>query len=65
MDFLNLMAVSASVGVDKIKSIPKRRQVSEGVLRSQRRVYDGVAKWHVRRTNAGAEGIDCQLIFRS
>jgi hypothetical protein len=42
---------SGSVSGDKIKGFPKRRPVIEGVLRSLRRVYGGVAKWHVRRTS--------------
>ncbi|MCK5478282.1 MAG: hypothetical protein KAI44_05150 [Methylococcales bacterium] len=57
---------SASVGGDKIKGIPKRRQVSEGVLRSQHRVYDGAGRpRHTMATTLASRfwWLGCHKIF--
>ncbi|TXL03785.1 hypothetical protein BMR09_14115 [Methylococcaceae bacterium CS3] len=38
-------------------------QSFEGLLRNQRRVYDGVAKWHVQRTSVAPQAIAVALSF--
>jgi len=46
-----------------IESLNSVIQSFEGELRSQHRVYDGVAKWHVRRTAGAPKAIAVVLSF--